>query len=77
MSNELDENETNPAREAGTAQPADPLRPLLVQFPGLALIALYLLALSVVIILGVVAGGIIRRCFSSLRQGQFRPARGC
>jgi glycerol-3-phosphate acyltransferase PlsY len=32
----------------------DPLRPLLVQFPGLALICLYLLALAMVIIAGVV-----------------------
>jgi hypothetical protein len=35
---------------------SDPLRPLLVRFPGLALISLYLLALALVIIFGVVGG---------------------
>jgi len=76
MSNELDENETNPAREAGTAQPADPLRPLLVQFPGLALIALYLLALSVVIILGVVAGGHYPPLFLVFAAGSISASAG-
>ncbi len=44
------------AEDEQTRQP-DPLRPVLVRFPGLALISLYLLVLAVVIVLGVVAGG--------------------
>jgi hypothetical protein len=41
--------------DAGTKHP-DPLRPLFMRFPGLALISLYLLALALVIIFGVVGG---------------------
>jgi glycerol-3-phosphate acyltransferase PlsY len=39
---------------AASAEKSDPLRPLLVEHPGLALISLYLLALAMVVILGVV-----------------------
>lgn len=49
---------TDEPREAQAKNDApQPLRPGILQFPALALICLYLLALAAVIILGVVAGG--------------------
>jgi hypothetical protein len=60
MSDEPGNNKSEPL-EPGAGRDAkagpDPLRPLLIQYPGLALISLYLLALAAVIVLGVVAGG--------------------
>jgi len=56
--------------------PAHTLRPDLLQFPGLALICLYLLVLAAVIILGVVVGNhypplflIFSACFISASAG--------
>jgi hypothetical protein len=85
MSNEPDINETTTAGqtpqqsgtndESGSAQP-DPLRPLLVEFPGLALIALYLLVLAFVIILGVAAGGRYPPLFLVFAAGSIAASAG-
>lgn len=55
MSKEPSTNEPGTNKDRKSA--AEPFRPDLLRFPGLALICLYLLALAGVIILGVVAGG--------------------
>jgi hypothetical protein len=47
---------SDPANNEGPKTPAQTMRPDLLRFPGLALICLYLLVLSGVIILGVVVG---------------------
>jgi hypothetical protein len=48
---------TAPSNDDDKEAAAQTMRPDLLRFPGLALICLYLFALAVVIILGVVAGG--------------------
>lgn len=47
---------SDPTNNEGPKTPAQTMRPDLLRFPGLALICLYLLVLSGVIILGVVVG---------------------
>ena len=62
---------TNEARKPAPQR----MRPVVLRFPGLALICLYLFALAMVIILGVVGGGRLlvggREGFSGLQRPSF------